>query len=405
MQIRFNCIFWILVIFIAFHSIKTYSQDTNRISLSMQDAVNNTLNFNYNIKNAKLQIDQAKLQKYSSFDFKPTEISYKTGQLYSDEFSNCLELNQNFGSIMTHIQTLRKSKINDQLQSSAYDMVVSEITAEVKSAYVYWQHKSKINSILSEEKEIYQKLADIADLRFKSGDISQLKRSILISTLSEINSQYLLSCDELIIAENKLKQIMMVDGNFYPSITEPELYIIDRSIGTTNYPGTTQLNYYNYKQLLVQSDVSIRKSMYFPEFKIGLFRQEVGNLNNLYGYQFGIALPLWIPKQQSEISQAKIESEIAMNNYELQKQSVFFETENLLFELNKYFRLIRHYEENAMKESDNLLQTAKIQLDAEEIEYTEFLQSVNLAYQIKQAYYLAVLNYNQTAIQLELYGK
>jgi cobalt-zinc-cadmium resistance protein CzcA len=385
--------------------ISANAQDTNSISLSMQDAVKKALDNNYCIKNAKLHIAQAELQRYSSVDIRPTEITFKKGELYSDETTKCLEINQNFGSLLSHIQTIKKSKVNSQLQASSYDLAVKEITADVKSAYEYWHYKYQLNSILEEEKEIYQKLADIAELKYKMGDISLLKRSILLTTLSEINSQFLMSADELIIAENKLKQIMMVDGNFYPANPGPELYIINRSKEATNYPGTAQLNYYHIKQLLAQGDVNIKKSMYFPELKIGLFKQEIGSFKNLYGYQFGIALPLWFPKQQSEIKQAKIESEIALNDYENRKKSISFETENLVFELNKYFHQVRYYEENALVEADNLLFSAKIQLNTEEIEYTEFLQSVNQAYNIRKAYYLAILNYNQTAIQLELYGE
>jgi cobalt-zinc-cadmium resistance protein CzcA len=236
------------------------------------------------------------------------------------------------------------------------------------------------------------------------GDISQLKRSVLLTKLSEVNSKFLISGDELIIAENKLEQIMIVEANFYPLSPEPELYSIDRTMVDTNYSGETQLNFYHSKHLLLQNDVKIKKAMYFPELKIGLFRQEIGGFKNLSGYELGIALPIWVPQQISEIGQAKIESEIALNDYENQKKTIAYESENLLFELNKYFRQIRHYEENALKEADILLQSAKIQLNAEEIEYTEFLQSVDLAYQIKQDYYLTILNYNQTAIQLELYG-
>jgi cobalt-zinc-cadmium resistance protein CzcA len=404
-QFHYKNIYWPFVIIIIFFPSLSMAQDTNRISLSMQEAVNNAISNNYRIKNAKLDIAQAELQKNSSFNFNPTEITYKHGDLYSNETGNYLEINQNFGSILSQIQILKKTKINNQLQSSACELVVNEITAEVKSAYIYWQYKCRINLLLEEEKNIYKKLADIAELRYKTGDISLLKRSIMLTTLSEINSQDLASFDEAVIAENKLKQIMMVDGNFFPSSTEPELYIVDRTAGIDNYAGSTQLNYYHNKQLLMQSDINVKKAMYFPELKIGFFSQEVGGLKNLYGYQLGIALPLWIPKQNSEIKQAKIGSEIALNEYEYQKQSIYYETENLLFELNKYFRQIRHYEENALKEADELLHTAKTQLNAEEIDYTEFLESVNLAYQIKQSYYLATLNYNQTAIQLELYGK
>jgi heavy metal efflux system protein len=405
MYIGYRNLFSVLFIFIIFSICKISAQDTIRISLSMQDAVNYALNNNFNIKNARLQLARADLQKYSSFELNPTEITYRHGNLYSNEPGNYLEINQNFGSILTHIQTLKNSKVNSKLQLTAYELALNEITADVKSAYVYWQYYHRINSLLGEEKEMYEKLTDIANIKYKMGDISQLKKTILLTTLSELNSQYLMSTDELVIAENKLKQTMMVDSNFYPANPEPELYVIDRDKDTNRYSGTTQLNYYQLKLLLKQSQINIKKSTYFPELKIGLFKQDIGELNNLYGYQIGLAIPLWIPKQQSEISQAKIESEVAMNDYLSMKNSIYFETENFLFELNKYFRQIRHYEENALKEADNLLHSAGTQLEVEEIEYTEFLQSVSLAYQIKQAYYLAILNYNQTAIQLELYGE
>jgi cobalt-zinc-cadmium resistance protein CzcA len=394
-----------LIFYLASANIISLAQDTNSIPLSMQMVVNNALNNNLSIKNAKLHIAQADLQRSSSFDFNPTEIIYKQGELYSNEPGKSLEINQNFGSILAQIQTLKKSKISHKLQSTAYELIVNEITADAKSAFIYWQYKYKVNSLLEEEKDMYQKLADIADLKYKLGEINQLKKSILITSFSEISSQYLMSADELVIAENKLKQIMMTEGDFIPSGTEPELYIIDRQFDTVNYSGSTQLNYYHLKQLLLQSQVNVKQAEYFPDLKIGFFKQNIGDLNNLYGYEIGLAIPLWIPKQQSDIKQAKIESEIALNDYESEKQSIFFETENLLFELNKCFRQIRHYEENALKESDILLHTAQIQLNAEEIEYTEFLQSVSLAYQIKLAYYLAKLNYNLTAIQLESYGK
>ena len=73
-------------------------------------------------------------------------------------------------------------------------------------------------------------------------------------------------------------------------------------------------------------------------------------------------------------------------------------------ELNQYFRQIRHFSENALPQAEILLRTALLQLNAEEIDYTQYLQSVSLAIQIKSDYYQATNNYNQTAIQLEIYG-
>jgi cobalt-zinc-cadmium resistance protein CzcA len=124
----------------------------------------------------------------------------------------------------------------------------------------------------------------------------------------------------------------------------------------------------------------------------------------LYGWQIGAAFPLWVPKQQAEVKQAKIESEIAFNEFGYKKITIAVEIENLLFELNKYFRQIRYFRENALPEAEVLLNTALSQLNTEEIDYTEYLQSISLVIQIRQDFYLAINNYNQTAIQLEIYG-
>ena len=90
---------------------------------------------------------------------------------------------------------------------------------------------------------------------------------------------------------------------------------------------------------------------------------------------------------------------------ELAKQRVTFEIENLHYDLHKYFRQLRYYQLEALPQADILLRTAESQLRVEEINFTEYLQSVSIAIHIKEEYLSAVNLYNQTAIQLEIYEK
>jgi cobalt-zinc-cadmium resistance protein CzcA len=381
-----------------------HSQDTVPQTLTLQQAVDSALTNNIQIDNARLRIDQTKSQKTSSWEFAPTEFNYQQGQINSEEQDMFMELNQNFGSILTHIQTLNRAKINQEVQISAYQLTIKQLTAEVKSAYIFWQYSYASSILLENEKELYQRLADISRLRYESGDIDLLKKSIATSKVSEITAKYLNSLDNLIIAENKLKQIMMIEGNFVPESSEPAIYMVAKQTDTSTYSANIQLDYLSKQYELVRADEAVVKSHYFPEIRAGFFTQNIGDLNNLYGWQIGVAFPLWIPKQQAEIKQSKIESEIAQNNLEYQKIQIYSEVENLLFRLNKNFRQIRYYQENALPEAEILIKTATSQLNVEEIDYTEYLQSISMAMKIKQDYYLTINNYNQIAIQLEIYG-
>jgi cobalt-zinc-cadmium resistance protein CzcA len=379
-------------------------QDTTRTVISMHQVVDSTISKNLRIRNASLRIDQARAGKLGAWDLTPTEAKYQFGQINSPDHDQYLEINQNFGSILEHIQKLNTAKANERLETAAYELEVKKLRAEAKSAYSFWQYAQMYAFLTKEEMEMYQQLADIAEIRYKLGDIDLLSQSMALSKVSEVTSRYLNALDELVIAENKIKQLMMTEGNFQPELLEPQLYLIMKSSDTSSYSGNMIIRYYTNQYEMIKAQESAIKARYFPEIWAGYFNQNIGDQHNLQGWQIGVSVPLWIPKQQADIKQHRIESEIAYNEMEYQKFMIEKSIENLLFELNKYFRQIRHYTQTALPQAEVLLNTAVLQLETEEIDYTNYLQSVSLAIQIKSDYYKAVNNYNQTAIQLEIYG-
>jgi cobalt-zinc-cadmium resistance protein CzcA len=391
-------VFWFLTSPVFLHS-----QDTLPVPLTIQQAVDSALINNLKIENAKLEIDKSKAQKTGSWDITPTEFYYQRGQINSSAIDRYLELNQNFGSILTHVQTFKKAKINEQYQQIAYDLAIKQLSAEVKSAYLFWQYMSAISILLAEKKELYEKLADISVLRYNSGDIDLLKTTMAKSEVAEVTGNYLNSLDNLVIAENKLKQLMMISGYFVPQPAEPSLIMITKKTDTSSFSANLRIKYLTKKYDMIKADEAITKSKYFPEIKAGIFTQDISNTIDLFGWQIEIAFPLWVPKQQADIRQSKIESEIAFNNLEYERIQMQSEIENLLFQLNKNFRQIRYYQENALPQAEMLIHAATAQLKTEEIDYTEYIRSISVAIKIKQDYYLAIHDYNQTAIQLEIY--
>ena len=117
-----------------------------------------------------------------------------------------------------------------------------------------------------------------------------------------------------------------------------------------------------------------------------------------------MAFPLWFLPGNSEIKKAKAERDIALNTLEHQKFVIEKDIENLLYDLNKYFKQIEFFKKYALVQADELIKTASIQYDKEEIEYTEFINGISTGLNLKMEYLETINNYNQTAIQLEIYA-
>jgi hypothetical protein len=64
---------------------------------------------------------------------------------------------------------------------------------------------------------------------------------------------------------------------------------------------------------------------------------------------------------------------------------------------------ISYYRENALEESDILIQSSANHLIDKQIGYPVYLENITKAYGIKSAYLAAIRLYNETAIELEHY--
>ena len=78
--------------------------------------------------------------------------------------------------------------------------------------------------------------------------------------------------------------------------------------------------------------------------------------------------------------------------------------ENLEYELNNYFKKLQYFNKVGLGQADQLLDINRAKFENEDIDYTEYTQNADEAFQIQLDYLETLNNYNQTAIQLEFYA-
>jgi cobalt-zinc-cadmium resistance protein CzcA len=380
------------------------AQEISGKSLSPEEAVTIALNNNPDIKNAVLQVRKSETLKTGAWEFEPMEFTYQYGQINAPVNDRYIDINQNFGSLLTRIQQYNLAKKQVEVSLSELEIKKRSLVSQVKSAYYFWWFLHEKIALGKEESLLYTDMQRIVNLRYQLGEIGELERTVASARAAEVHNKLEMLSDELMIAANKLKELMVTEDIFDPPDEAISMYRIDKPSDTSSYSNTIITEYYRKTYKVSDATVKTNRSRFFPELFAGYFYQDMNLLKGLQGWQVGFSFPLLAFGHTSAIKQAKIDKEIALNQLEFMAFSADKNIENLIAELTKYFRQLQYYNEYGLKQAGEIIRNARLQFEKENIEYVEFTQSLSLALTIKTGYLETLNNYNQTAIQLEFYA-
>ena len=119
------------------------------------------------------------------------------------------------------------------------------------------------------------------------------------------------------------------------------------------------------------------------------------------GLQAGITVPLWYKPFSAKVKAAGIQQNIAKANAEAYHKTLFTNYRSLLDELEKYNRSVDFYEQQAVPEANYIIGQSGLSYKAGDMDYLDFVLSLNRALSIRQNYLDALNSYMQTLINLE----
>ena len=164
---------------------------------------------------------------------------------------------------------------------------------------------------------------------------------------------------------------------------------------------TPEVAYYENNQAVVEAERGFEKQQLLPDISLTYFQGTNDQLDgNLYGYQLGLKIPLFFSGQASRIKASKIANEIAVAETMDYKMQLKTKREVLLQQISQLQSSLDYYENEGASLSDEILKTAQISFKNGEIDFYQYIQSLESAYQIKLGYLEKLKEYNQTAINL-----
>jgi heavy metal efflux system protein len=372
--------------------------------ISMEEAVKTALIYHPLSKRAELKVQSAKNGVLASIDLGETSVNYKNGQLYSAVNDRYWEVDQHFGSPLTHIQKIGYNKQCIKLAEAEQKIAVKQLTADVKKAYNHLLYELSRRKVLKEFSVIYEDFLNVTGLPYNPADSDLLKRTLAEMLFADFQNKQFQTEQDCRIAGNQFQQALNITEELIPADSSLELYAIEiRNSGPDKFFPASHLSVFNENYDLQKKAWLVEKSKLSPALNVGYFNQQIGHSGGFQGFMVGVTVPLWYFPQKTKINEAHINQDMARNELEFQKLSMRKNIENLKIKLDQCFVQISFYRENALHHADVLVKYALKKFKNDDMDYAEFLKNMEYALKIQLDYLDRMNAYNETAIQLEYY--
>ena len=373
------------------------AQNTNA---ERERIINLAIDNNKEIKAAQLQLEKAKAAIQSAYSFDKMNVYYSYDQ--NNLALNVLPLRvfgvqQRFD--FPTVYGAKKKVLTSEYdkEKARYDLQKNKLNLAVSKVYeqiVFLQNQEKRYGYLD---SLYQNFSKASNRRFELGETNYLEKITAQAKAGQIQTKKTQIEKDKIAQYELLKSLVQSDETILISNTNLTP-IVD--LANTSNTGFHSI-YLEEVTKTYKNEISLQKSNWLPDINIDYFQGRNNGLpQSLYGFQLGVAIPILFTGTTSKIKvaelelqswqQQKINEEQKMSSYLIQKKN----------ELAKFQEAINYYQKHGKKLSDEIIKVANLSYKNGEIDFFQYIQSLENASSIQSDYLETVLQFNLTQLEL-----
>lgn len=372
---------------------------TREINLS--DAIEIAASNNLELHAFDLRVEQSQALKATAFSIDKTQLYYEYDENNIADNGYPLSvfgISQNFEFPTVYFKQRKINELNIELAGKQFNRQVQILIKNVSQAFYNIQYVIHQQEIYVELDSLYSRFYKGVETSFKHGDISHLDVLNAKAKGQQLKIKMNRLKYSLDNAQKKLKTLMQYDSAFI--VIRQEIHLVEvEKAGLEMNSGL--------KMLQTESDVQysmlkLERSRLLPDLSLGYFMgsNHYANAANYQGVQFGLAVPLFFGEQNARIKANKISIDInesLREHYRVNLDARYTELNN---ELIKYGESIRFYEETGKQLSEEIVRTTEKSYKVGDINFYEFVLSIENALQLTLDYLDNVAQYNHVALEM-----
>lgn len=355
---------------------------------------------NAGLKAAALKVDESKALIGSAFNFDKTAVFYQYDQnnlAFNDKPLNIYGIQQNILFPTIYFKNRQINKVSTAIEDSQYQIQKNRLEQEIASAYyelLYAREKKQVYRYLD---SVYQKFANASKRRFELGETNYLEKITAQAKQKELSTLFNQAKEDIAIAYARLQQITQVNEALNIAFVPlGKLKVVENNISLN-----AGIALYNQRSELYKAKSGLEKQHLLPDISFEYFQGTNAGLGeNLYGYQVGFKIPLLFSGNASKIKASKIAKEVAIEESKEYANRLQLKKERLTGQLKKYEEALSYFDSDGQHLSNEILKTASLSYKNGEIDFFQYIQSLENANRITLSYLKNLNNYNQTVIAI-----
>ena len=391
-------------------------KDPKRIStLSVKEALKFAYKNHPSAHIAKFAIEAEESKNLKDNSPEPLNITVSnefipSGKGISNYDERTIAISQTFDFPSLYFSRANKADADVNAVKSNYSIEILQIQKAVLRAYFNTLSQRNLIKIAKENLAIAEDFHKKAEIRFKSGEVSNLEYLTAKAQFSEAKSRLETANRDYMTAVSELHLSLGDNDN---SIDEAEVILTDSltadafNISLDNLivkalEANPQIKRAEFMKESANLAKTIAWSSLAPSFNIGYSLQSNQQSSKYYGVNFGVSLPIWFMfENKGKIQESEANYQSSFYEVQKTKNTLIAKIKNDFIVFQNDEKQMRLYQDEMLPNAEEIYRIANVSYQAGEINYLEFLQAKLTLINTKSAYEKALYDYNLAIINLE----
>lgn len=402
----------LVAMFVVF-SVFSFQEINAQTPITLQQAIDTALANNLSVKTERLRNEYHQKLIKSGTAIPVTDVFGEYGQINGIYNDTRFGISQtiNFPTVYKRQKELlteewKSSLLNTDVQEAQLKKQVSQVFCTL----VYLHHKREL---LQKTDTLFAEFLNKATLRFKAGESNVLEKTTAENQRGQMALQLLQLEKDWEIVQLQFQLLLNTEKDFVP-MEDADLgipFLENDSSLLTSHP---EIQFLKQQQQIANAVTKSEQSKLLPDLSFGynlMGMRGMGPDDKLYNstpqfhsIQIGLGIPVFTGSQKAKINAAKINENIAANEYEWKLKNFENAYHSAFMEYQKFEEMVRYFESTALKNAATITETAEKQFLNGDINYLEWVLSINQAIGIQSDYIEAVKNLNNALAELNFYN-
>ena len=384
-------VLFLLVPFFGFSQEKTISLEES-IAIAVQN--------NKELTIKSLEADKSKKLVNTAFEIEKTKFYYtndKTNLGIDGKPFETYGIDQTIEFPTIYFARKKAQKITASIADLTYEITKDKVIKEVSKTYYSIVYLNRKLHHLQQMDSLYFNFSNAAKRKFELGESNYLEMITATSKYKQYATQLSQAKNDISIAYNLLNRLLQNEDSI--KISETKLIKINVIKPDLGQHLLADFTLKNSKLSKIKKGIITQELL--PDLQFNYFNSKDIKANtSVNSFQVGVSIPLFFFGKSAKIASSKIAEDIADEqaldlNFKLNSKYKM-----LLNELNKSESQLAYFNESGNKVAFEILKTATSSYKNGEIDFFQYIQSIETSNQITLDYLKNLNMYNQIALEI-----